>query len=170
MTLTTHAIVGAAAASLFPASPVLAFAAGFASHLAIDSLPHWDYRILSKQDPLKVEDKLQENMNVRSKEFVFDLLRIGSDAALGVVLACFIFSFWLFQFPLWLAVLGAVAGILPDPLQFVYYKTRSKLLLPLQRFHIWVQKGKSIYPPFYIGLGLQLALVAAVLAARKYFL
>jgi len=160
MTLTTHAIVGAAAASLFPASPVLAFAAGFASHFAIDSLPHWDYRLLSKQD--NPGDKLSEDMKF-GRMFVFDLLRIGSDAALGVLLAAFIFSFWLFNLPLWFVVMGALAGILPDPLQFVYYKTRSKLLLPLQRFHIWVQKGKSIHPPFYIGLLYQVLLVAVIL-------
>ncbi len=167
MTLTTHAIVGAAAASLFPAYPIVAFAAGFASHLAIDSLPHWDYKLLSRRMDEKV-GKLSTDMDMKSREFVFDLARIGGDALLGTVLSVIIFSFWLFHLPLWFAVMGAWAGILPDPLQFVYFKTRSRLLLPLQRFHIWVQKGKSIHPPFYIGILYQFVLVAAVVAAVKY--
>jgi hypothetical protein len=64
MTLTTHALLGAAAASLFPASPALAFAAGFASHFAADALPHWDYKILSKKE--NKEDKLDEHFNIKS--------------------------------------------------------------------------------------------------------
>ncbi len=162
MTLTTHAIVGAAAASLFPANPVLAFAAGFASHLAIDSLPHWDYAILSKQ---KVEsNRLHDDIDILNPRFIIDLMRIGSDAVLGTVLAIFIFNVWLFHLPLWFVVMGAWAGILPDPLQFVYWKTRLALMTPLQRFHIWVQKGKSIHPPFYIGILYQALLVLVVLA------
>lgn len=166
MTLTTHAIVGAAAASFFPTNPVLAFAAGFASHLAIDALPHWDYKILSKQQD---SNRLNDDVNVYDKKFVLDLLRIGGDATLGTLLAVLIFSVWLFDLPVWLAVLGAWAGILPDPLQFVYWKTRSKLLLPLQRFHIWIQKGKSIHPPAYLGLLYQAVLVIGILVVCTYF-
>jgi hypothetical protein len=162
MTLTTHAIVGAAAASLFPTSPVLAFAAGFASHFAIDSLPHWDYRILSKHK--EESNRLNDNIDVRNPTFILDLMRIGSDALLGTILSIFIFSVWLFHLPIWFSILGAWAGILPDPLQFVYYKTRLAIMVPLQRFHIWVQKGKSIHPPFYIGLLYQALLVAIILA------
>jgi len=164
MTLTTHAVVGAAAASLFPSQPVLAFAAGFVSHLAIDALPHWDYSILSKQQET---NRLNDDINVHNKKFFFDLARIGSDALLGTILAVLIFSFWLFDLPIWFVVLGAWAGILPDPLQFVYWKTRSKLLLPLQRFHIWIQKGKSIAPPPLLGLFYQLLLVVTLVALRK---
>lgn len=167
MTLTTHAIVGAAAATLFPGQPVLAFTAAFASHLAIDSLPHWDYRILSRQDENPRELVMQ--VDTRSPKFLYDLLRIGGDAILGTILAVFIFSFWLFHFPLWLAVLGAWAGILPDPLQFVYSKTQSKILLPLQRFHVWIQKGKSIYPPPFVGLLYQFVLVVLIAGLRKLF-
>jgi hypothetical protein len=43
MILSTHAIVGGAIASLFPSHLVLVVAAGFASHFAIDAIPHWDY-------------------------------------------------------------------------------------------------------------------------------
>jgi hypothetical protein len=43
MILSTHAIVGGAIAGLFPSHPVLVAAAAFASHFAIDAIPHWDY-------------------------------------------------------------------------------------------------------------------------------
>ena len=91
MTLTTHAIVGATAASLFPEHPIIAFAAGFCSHFAIDSLPHWDYALLSK---IEGATKLQGDMDIKNPLFLLDLLRIGSDALLGTTLAIFIFSFW----------------------------------------------------------------------------
>jgi hypothetical protein len=161
MTLTTHAIVGAAAATLFPQQPVLAFAVAFASHFAIDALPHWDYNILSKKK--NDENRLEEHFNIKSRAFALDLTRIGSDAILGTILAVAIFSFWLFDFPIWLAVLGAWAGILPDPLQFIYYNTRFKFMEPLQRFHIYVQRGKSIYPPPLVGLAYQAILILALL-------
>lgn len=167
MTLTTHAIVGATAASLFPNTPVLAFAAGFASHFAIDALPHWDYKILSKEH--KPDDKMNEDMKVSRPEFLLDFVRIGSDAILGGLLAIAIFSFWLFHLPVWFVAFGALAGMLPDPLQFVYYKTRSKLLVPLQRFHIWVQKGKSIHPSPLVGIFYQFALVVVLIWLRKLF-
>jgi hypothetical protein len=43
MILSTHAVVGGAIASLFPSHPVLVAVAAFASHFAIDAIPHWDY-------------------------------------------------------------------------------------------------------------------------------
>lgn len=162
MTLTTHALVGATAATLFPEQPVVACAAAFASHLAIDALPHWDYKILSKQEG---ETKLQNDIDTKSPLFRFDLMRIGSDALWGTMLSLLIFSIFL-NFPWWLVVLGAWAGILPDALQFVYFKTRSQLLLPLQRFHIWIQKGKSMYPPPLVGMFYQVVLVVVVITAR----
>lgn len=167
MTLTTHALVGAAAASLFPSQPVLAFTAGFMSHFAIDALPHWDYRILSKEQ--EEENRLNDNMDTKSPLFLYDLVRIGSDALLGTVLAVGIFSVLLFNVPWWLALLGAWAGILPDPLQFVFYKLRPKVMEPLQRFHIWVQKGKSIHPGAPIGLLLQAGLVVLIVGALYVF-
>jgi hypothetical protein len=47
LTLTTHAIVGAAIASVIPAHPFFAIAAAFASHFLLDAIPHWDYPIRS---------------------------------------------------------------------------------------------------------------------------
>jgi hypothetical protein len=162
--LTTHALVGAAAASVFPQQPLVAFAAGFASHFAIDALPHWDYKILSMDT--ETDHTLNADMHV-NKYFFLDLARTGSDALLGLLLSTIIFSLWIFHLPLTIVLLGACAGITPDFLQFVYFKTRFAILTPLQRFHIWVQKGKSIYPPAIVGMAYQAALVLVIVVALK---
>ncbi|MDE1924654.1 MAG: hypothetical protein KGH79_00530 [Patescibacteria group bacterium] len=167
MTLTTHAIVGAAAASLFPAQPIAAFAAGFASHFAIDAIPHWDYEpasaVKDKHNPLATD-------MIIGKAFFEDLAVIAGDALLGLALSVLIFNAWLFHVPLLIVVIGVVAGILPDPLQFLYYKTRSKILEPLQRFHQWIQKPSPIGVAPWIGVGLQCALVVMVIALLKLFI
>lgn len=164
MTLTTHALVGAAAASMFPQQPLVAFAAGFASHFAIDALPHWDYKILSINK--ETNHTLEADMQI-GKYFLLDLVRIGSDAFLGLLVSVAVFSLWIFQVPMFIVLLGACAGIVPDPLQFLYFKSRLKILEPLQRFHIWIQEGKSIYPPALLGIAYQAALVLVIIVVLK---
>jgi hypothetical protein len=41
MFITNHVLAGTLAGSVFRRSPVLAFAAGFATHIAMDMTPHW---------------------------------------------------------------------------------------------------------------------------------
>ena len=48
MILSTHAVVGAALASFVPSHPLAALVIGFASHFALDGIPHWDYPIKSR--------------------------------------------------------------------------------------------------------------------------
>lgn len=172
MTLTTHALVGAAAASLFPAHPYAAFAAGFASHFAIDALPHWDYTERWLRSVVRTQNPLENDMRL-GLEFERDVLIIGADALLGAVLVALVFT--LLHLPLAIALVGAAAGIYPDLLQFVYYKTRTTWFGPalegLQEFHAWVQKGKERYhwSPLK-GLGLQLLLAAAAIALVRIFM
>jgi hypothetical protein len=161
MTLTTHALVGAAVAEFVPQHPILGFFLGFASHLAIDSLPHWDYKLLSLE---RTEGKPLENDMRIGKPFVLDLMRVGLDFWFGFIASIFLFLFLFPSASVWVAAAGAIGGIVPDPLQFVYWKTRSKILLPLQEFHVWVQKGKSLHIAAWKGLSLQAVLVASVVA------
>ena len=166
MTLTTHALVGASAAVLFPEKPLEAFLVGFASHLAIDSLPHWDYKLHSLErnsnDPLSTDMKF-------GKDFLIDLRNTASDSILGVSLSVLIFSVFIFQAPAFTVLIAAGAGILPDFLQFVYFKTRSKLLEPLQKFHIWLQKGRSLNVSGIVGISWQVLLVLLVIVGLKVF-
>ncbi len=164
MTLATHAVVGAAAASLFPEQAYLAFAAGFMSHLAIDALPHYDYGEFLHSFEKDPHHRLQTDMRF-GKHFLHDLAIIGLDALIGFFLSFFVAR--ILSIPWELALIGAGAGIYPDLIQFVYYKIRKTWLevglAPLQRFHIWIQDG--IERPEWgwrKGFGLQALLVVAI--------
>ena len=116
MTLTTHAIIGAAFAQVFPDRPVTAFCVGFVSHFAADALPHWDYQLKSrKADP---NNYLNSDMPI-NRAAIVDLVKIGFDFWLGIGLSLLIFAS---QNPaaFWATAAGALGGILPDPLQFAY--------------------------------------------------
>ena len=167
MTLTTHAIIGAAAAKIFSFNPVLAGIAAFVRHFLIDAIPHWDYKPRSFTRDSK--NPLNDDMVINS-DFIFDLVRISADAALGVALSLLIFppsSMYAF-----LVVFGgAILGILPDPLQFVYWKWRHEPLLSLQRFHIWIHSSnESIKNRWKIGVFYQTALVVAFWILTKSLL
>jgi len=139
MTLTTHALVGAAAASFFPAHPYVAFAAGFVSHLAIDALPHWDegsYMLRSVR--VTGAGKTDRDM-VIGKDFISDFTYLGFESLVGILAAVFIFFGWLHA-PLAIVLVGAVAGLLPDAMHFIYFKTRSILLTDFERFHSYIQR------------------------------
>ncbi|MBX4191880.1 hypothetical protein KW798_00090 [Candidatus Parcubacteria bacterium] len=161
MTLTTHAIVGAAAAAVVPQHPVWAFVAGFVSHLAIDAIPHKDYGDLLSSFREDDEHPLNNDF-VLNKNSISDLAWICFDGMLGLVASIAIFV-WFFQISPLIALIGAFAGEFPDALQFLYFKTHTKILLPLQKFHIWIQQKSPINTTFSVALGLQCVLVLAVL-------
>src|SRR4051812_919290 len=93
MTLTTHAVVGTAAAVAadaafgFSVTPLVLSAsalAAFMSHFAADAIPHWNEgQLLSSivedsNDPLNIDMKL-------NKQFVRDLGILATDALLGLL-------------------------------------------------------------------------------------
>src|SRR3990167_1259005 len=90
MILATHAIAGAALVVAIPERPILAFAAGVASHFLLDTIPHWDYELRSSQ---KDENNPLNNDIVIGSDFWFDLIKIGTDTFLGLALS------WFFFFP-----------------------------------------------------------------------
>lgn len=164
MTLTTHALVGVAAASLFPGHPYIAFAAGFASHFAIDTLPHWDYAEYLHSFHRDVANHLHSDM-LLGKDFLRDFSIISADALLGFVLTFAVAR--LLKVSPEIALVGAGAGIYPDLLQFAYFKIRTtpleSALAYLQRFHQWLQKGRHRMDwSWRKGLGLQALLIAGV--------
>jgi len=170
MTLTTHALVGAAAASLFPGNPVLAFSAGFVSHFAIDALPHWDYGEYASSWEKDRNNPINSRFVIDKKFFKKDFLLFCADALIGLTLSVFVFCVWYFHLPPFIISLGACAGLLPDALGSVYLTTHWPLLRPLQKFHIWVQKGRQLeqVSPL-VGLSLQAAMVVAIIAALLVF-
>ena len=153
--LSTHAIVGGAIASLMPSHPLLAAVAGFASHFAIDAIPHWDYRLRSIAIG-KGADNRRLGLN---RHVVLDLAVIALDACAGLALAL-----WLFATPasVWVITLGAAAAMLPDPLQFAHSLFPREPLNTLQRFHGWIHAKRRL--AWKLGVSSQIAFATAVSA------
>jgi hypothetical protein len=91
------------------------------------------------------------------RRLILDLSLIGADACAGLALAV-----WLFATPgtMTVTAIGAIAGMLPDPLQFVQSVYRREPLNSLQRFHGWIHSGRKL--AWRVGVSSQLAFVAAV--------
>lgn len=137
MILSTHAIVGGAIASFFPSHPALAVLAGFASHFAIDAIPHWDYPLQS----ISVGNGADNRRLKIGAALIGDLALIGLDACAGLALSLFLFAT-----PAMVSTiaLGAIAGMLPDALQFVHSVYQREPLKSLQRFHSWIHSKRRL--------------------------
>jgi len=138
MTLAAHTIVGASIANILPNHPVIGFVAGFTSHFLLDAIPHWDYSLLSSKE--NSNNPMDRDMII-NKYFIIDLLKIGIDISVGILAVLFLFSNSNIDFS-WAPFWGMIGAIMPDALQFVYFKWRHEPLKSLQRFHIWVH-GKN---------------------------
>lgn len=139
MTLTAHAITGAALASLTPSQPLLGFAVGFASHFILDAIPHWDYRLASvKEDK---NNPMNDDMEING-DFVKDIFKIGLDGLIGLLFSYLIFGIYM-KFSIIAILCGAIGAMLPDALQFVYMKWRHEPLKSLQKFHRWIHADKK---------------------------
>jgi hypothetical protein len=159
LTLTTHAIVGAAIASVIPAHPYLAVAAAFASHFLLDAIPHWDYPIRSES----LNPDLAAAMKLDGA-LLADVFMIGTDAILGIGLALLLLvrpgNFVL-------VLCGAAAAILPDALQFAYTRFPREPLISLQRFHLWMHTSRNLRARPVLGLSAQIGLVIFVLLVAR---
>lgn len=150
MTLGTHAAFGILAASVFPNDPLAAFSTGFISHFLLDTIPHWDYKLSSLRTDLN--NPLETDMEL-GRSFFYDLMKIGTDVFVGVVVGSLLFYF-LGGFNFWAPVFGAAGAVLPDFLQFVYMKWKHEPLISLQKFHLAVHAKRHIENP-YSGISLQ---------------
>lgn len=159
MTLLTHAIVGAGAAAVFPTHPVIAFTTAVVSHFVLDAIPHWDYDIRSARN--STGQPLDMDMEVKSKDFLIDISKIAIDCTLGFLLA-FVFYRLILNLSLPLILLCAFGGVLPDALQFAYFKIRRQPLTALQRFHHYIQRDNKIESA-PLGIFFQAVIIAAVL-------
>ncbi len=175
MTLTTHAIAGAAVAELFPTHPVLGFIAGFLSHFLLDAIPHWDYKILSNYanpDVATAQNQLGvgSSANIKmDRNFYLDLIRIGSDGLLGFALAFIIWHPGGFHEE-WIVFLGAFAGMLPDFLQFVYTRFPYQPIVALQDFHRFMHAKLKLNNQPIFGIVSQVVVITAIVLITKYFL
>ena len=155
MILSTHAVVGAALASFVPSHPFAALVLGFASHFALDAIPHWDYPIKSRS----VNPKIAAPM-VFDRALLQDALTIGFDGVVGIIAAVLLFGS---PTNYWAILLGAIGAMLPGPLQFIHGRLPHEPLRTLQRFHRWAHTNERIKDPI-LGISTQAAFVAFVVA------
>jgi len=165
MLLTTHAVIGAGIASLFPKQPALGVILAFLSHYALDTIPHWNYALRSRK--YDAENELHGEILI-NKDFLRDLIKIGVDFALGLILAFYIFKEPNVKNNL-LPLLGALAGTFPDALQFAYYKIRREPFLSFQKVHIFFHSKdlRLDRRPWPLGLALQATLIVAAVIFLK---
>lgn len=164
MVLATHAFVGAALAQLFPSHPVAAFVAGFTSHFVLDALPHKDYKLISREEDKK--NSLNDRFIYNRKSFI-DLIKLTIDLGLGFLLAYVVFVYKADSVVLLSTLVGAMAGVLPDALQFVYFNFRHEPLIFLQKFHSNIQNDTKTY---HLGILSQLATMALVLIFVRFWI
>lgn len=153
MILCSHAIVGAALASLMPSHPVAAFAVGFASHFALDAIPHADYPIRSQSINPEIGAPITLDASL-----LWDVVTIGFDGLFGILAAVFLFGLPMEH---WAVLLGAMGAMLPDPLQFVHARFPHEPLRTLQRFHRWAHTDRQIQDTV-LAVGTQAGFVAVV--------
>ncbi len=164
MVLSVHASVGGGLAAIASLNPVSALFAGFISHFLLDAIPHRDYPLRSKERDER--DRTKDKMHF-DRRFAFDLLVVGSDClAAFIILAAMTFGTALF----WPVFFGAVGGVLPDFLQFLYFATKNTLLERLRWFHVVVmhtdKELENVWAAFFGQFGIfvcGLALVAVAL-------
>lgn len=167
MILVTHGIIGGAIGKFLPQHPLLAFCAGFVSHFFADAIPHWHYKLLSfKKDP---EDPMHNDM-LLNKWFIVDLFNIGIDLLAGIVISVLIFHPTVsLDMPMFSLIAGCIGAILPDALEFAYWKMPEvKPLMLLTEFHMWVHSKIDIDARYLLGIGSQTLLAIAVIALTQW--
>jgi len=153
LTLTTHAIVGAAIAGLVPSRPLMGLSLAFASHFVVDALPHQDYPIRSSSITPKIGARMKYDWVLCA-----DLLTICGDAVLGTVLAVVLFTTQAHA-NLTLILVGAFTAMLLDVLQFAYMRFSHQPLSLIQRFHELIHTSRRLSGRPVLGVASQFAFV-----------
>lgn len=159
MILATHAIAGAAVGRLTN-NPLLAFIFGVISHFILDAIPHWQYKLNSK---IESEDIMAEDMPL-NKKFVGDIAKIGVDFFGGVFISLLAFHGWSgFASPPTLLIAGIAGGVLPDALQFVFWKFKREPFTTIHKFHFWIHAGWDFNHDSMLGMALQIITAATII-------
>ena len=162
MVLSTHAIAGAGSAILLRNYPVLGLIIAFLSHFILDSIPHWHYKLLSREKSNSFP--FGEKLNFGAK-FIKDIFRTGIDFGIGFTLSLLVSQNFFPEYFLLMA-LGAFAGALPDLLQVIYYRFPNFApLFYFQKFHEKVHAKRHLDDEPIKGIFYQVAISAAVILA-----
>jgi hypothetical protein len=170
MILAVHATFGAAVASLVPSHPVAGFALGFVSHFALDAIPHRDYELRSLRFEPKGNFKIIHSLD-KTYRLLMDGITISVDALVGIILS---FMFFFNPDHIWVFLIGAVGGMMPDFLKFLYILSKNKLLEHFDFIHFgFFHTKKELKVLQQIGVFLQfctLVLLIGIIVGVKYLL
>ena len=103
---------------------------------------------------------------ILNKDFLKDLIKIGFDGVLGLALS-FIFLSVMGHHSLLIILCGAIGGMMPDALQFAYFKWRHEPLITLQKIHIWFHSPKGLNDRPFIGIFFQLIIILLLVFLLK---
>jgi len=162
MILTPHSIVGAAIANLMPENPELGFALAYASHYALDVIPHRDYDI----DHFFDKDQKTFRSIFTSAKAGMNLLIIGFDFLIGAGI-CFLL-FVRNRQTLIATLAGIAGGVLPDVLQFIYFTFQNHPWKIFQKIHDFFHSADKMIDRPVQGIVVQIA--AIFLALLVYYL
>ncbi|MEK7390614.1 MAG: hypothetical protein AAB635_00575 [Patescibacteria group bacterium] len=175
MTLATHIVTGAAVAKIFTANPVQAFLVGCLSHYVLDSIIHWDYKLrafssesnsYSMDDSSSIDDSFSMEKKVRFNKFLLgDIAKVLFDAFLGFLIVFLIVSLAtdrLANGDMFIMLFGAVGGVIPDFLQFLYGIRKNQFLRGLQKFHHFMHAKRKLNDRPVLGISLQIFIIVAV--------
>lgn len=129
MILTPHSLVGAVITNLLPEHPAIGFGLAMASHYMLDMIPHSDYTV----DAFIDGDTKTVKSIFRDLKAQLHFLIIGADFLTGIILCFCIFV--RDEKSLILTLLGLIAGVLPDFLQFLYLKWKRQPWIFTQKIH-----------------------------------
>lgn len=168
MILTSHTIIGVAAASVFPSHPIVAFSAALLSHYIMDAIPHWEYDLLSSEKDLN--NPLNNDIKI-GKDFFSDLRKVSVDIFTGIIASFLIFYFFgISKMPILILIAGISGGIAPDILQFVYFKFRQEPFKSLYLFHYFIHnRSDELKRHFIVGTFLHILTVVSIVLLVKYF-
>ena len=168
MILTSHTIIGVAAASAFPSHPILAFSAALASHYITDAIPHWEYDLLSSKKDRK--NPLNNDITI-GKDFFSDLMKVLVDMFIGIIVSFIVFYFLGLNGSRLILIAGIAGGIAPDILQFVYFRFRREPFKSLYLFHYFIHsRTERLEKHFIIGIFLQILTIVLIFLLIKFFL
>ncbi len=154
MTITTHAVVGAAVTNLLKFNPPLALSAALISHFLLDALPHYDYQLASLS---KAGDSKSFKLDYRL--WLKDIKKLGLDTLLAVILVLF---FWPPSTVNYLIYIGVGLAVLPDGLYFLSYLINCRVTNIVTRLHQYTHACWRLTNPIW-GLFWQILIVLTVL-------
>ena len=101
-----------------------------------------------------------------NRDFFIDLARIGIDVLCGLSLVFFLFTM---SGPriFWIPFIGVAGALLPDALQFLYFKWKHQPLMSLQRFHLWVHAFDHFNDKPLIGIPFQILIILVAISIAR---